>query len=188
MGFRRILPPGVPAGRPRSDHQPEATAPPLSPTVSPAPFEEQDEVANDPDYKVGRGKPPLHARWKKGQSGNPAGKKPGRLNNASIALEVFGEVMTVQTPGGERRMNTVALAYYKLREMVAKGDLKAIGSVIAIWQQVMPDPLPSAETTEPALSSCDEAILKGLLEQLGDAPQIKGRGRMVTAGGAGGAA
>lgn len=32
--------------------------------------------ADDPSYTIGRGKPPLHTRFKKGQSGNPSGK-PG---------------------------------------------------------------------------------------------------------------
>ena len=28
------------------------------------------------DYQVGPGKPPLHTRFKKGQSGNPRGRSP----------------------------------------------------------------------------------------------------------------
>ena len=30
------------------------------------------------DYDVGHGKPPTHSQWKKGQSGNPSGKKKGK--------------------------------------------------------------------------------------------------------------
>ena len=29
---------------------------------------------NDSDYQVGPGRPPLHTRFKKGQSGNPGGR------------------------------------------------------------------------------------------------------------------
>ena len=141
--------------------------------------EQAEEADTEADYKVGRGKPPLHTQWKKGQSGNPAGKKAGTRNSATIALDVFGEVITIQTPTGPRRMNTIALAYYKLREMVAKGDLKAIATVIAIWQRIMPDPLPDTEAAEPALSADDEAILKELLDQLGAAPRIMGRGGYI---------
>jgi hypothetical protein len=31
---------------------------------------------NKRDYPVGRGKPPVHTRFKKGQSGNPRGRRP----------------------------------------------------------------------------------------------------------------
>ena len=31
------------------------------------------------DYAVGRGKPPVHTRFKKGQSGNPRGPRPKHL-------------------------------------------------------------------------------------------------------------
>jgi hypothetical protein len=33
-------------------------------------------MPDTPEYAVGRGKPPMHTRFKKGQSGNPSGK-PG---------------------------------------------------------------------------------------------------------------
>jgi hypothetical protein len=31
------------------------------------------------DYAVGHGKPPVHTRFKKGQSGNPRGRHPKNL-------------------------------------------------------------------------------------------------------------
>ncbi len=35
---------------------------------------------SDPEYKVGPGKPPLHSRFKKGQSGNPSGKNGSEID------------------------------------------------------------------------------------------------------------
>ena len=34
---------------------------------------------NDSDYQVGPGRPPLHTRFKKGQSGNPGGRSAKSL-------------------------------------------------------------------------------------------------------------
>ncbi|WP_408014341.1 DUF5681 domain-containing protein [Rhizorhabdus dicambivorans] len=177
MGFRRIArvaTPVVPSSPvreslpPASDDKPQRAAEPVVHT-------EHADRSIAAQYKVGRGKPPVHTRWKKGQSGNPAGRKSGTRNSTTIALEIFGEVLTVQTPAGPKRMNTVALAYYKLRELVAKGDLKAIAAVVAIWQRVVPDPAPDVDVSEPPLSANEEAMLSSLLAQLGEAPNIKGR-------------
>ena len=187
MGFRRIVRPGSPVEPPApNDDDSDAQVVAADPNSTADTVEEVP--AEDVPYKVGKGKPPLHSRWKKGQSGNPAGKKAGTRNSATVAVEIFGEVVTVQTPTGPQRMNTVQLAHYKLREMVAKGDLKAIGLVLAIWQRIIPDPPPDAEGGAPTLSASEEAMLQTLLAQLGEAPVIKGRTVPVANAGMGDAA
>ena len=35
---------------------------------------------SDSDYKVGPGRPPLHTRFRKGQSGNPGGRSKKKLS------------------------------------------------------------------------------------------------------------
>jgi hypothetical protein len=62
------------------------------------------------DYQVGRGKPPVHSRFKKGQSGNPRGPRPKNL--PALLVEALNEKVTV-TIDGERREITK-------REAVAK--------------------------------------------------------------------
>jgi hypothetical protein len=62
------------------------------------------------DYQVGRGKPPVHTRFKKGQSGNPRGPRPKNL--PALLVEALNETVTV-TIDGERREITK-------REAVAK--------------------------------------------------------------------
>jgi Family of unknown function (DUF5681) len=65
---------------------------------------------NERDYEVGRGKPPVHTRFKKGQSGNPRGPRPKNL--PALLVEALNEPMVV-TIDGERREITK-------REVVAK--------------------------------------------------------------------
>jgi hypothetical protein len=52
------------------------------------------------DYEIGRGKPPVHTRFKKGQSGNPRGPRPKNL--PALLIEALNEKVTV-TIDGERR-------------------------------------------------------------------------------------
>ena len=57
--------------------------------------------AGDPTYTVGRGKPPLHTRFQKGQSGNPSGK-PGP---AKIARQRFQRALYAALDAETRELN-----------------------------------------------------------------------------------
>jgi Family of unknown function (DUF5681) len=56
------------------------------------------------DYEVGRGKPPVHSRFKKGQSGNPRGRPAKNL--AVLLAAALNETVTVtedkQTPASHQ--------------------------------------------------------------------------------------
>ena len=60
-----------------------------------------DEIEGE--YKIGRGRPPLHSRFKKGQSGNPRGP---RRNNLPALLGAALDEPVVVTTGGESRRIT----------------------------------------------------------------------------------
>src|SRR6266566_3065012 len=55
-----------------------------------------------PDYEVGYGKPPLHTRFKKGQSGNPRGRPRGAKNFTSLVSDALDQRVVV-TENGKRR-------------------------------------------------------------------------------------
>jgi hypothetical protein len=46
---------------------------------------------NKRDYVVGRGKPPVHTRFKKGQSGKPHGPHPKNLLDEPVTATIDGE-------------------------------------------------------------------------------------------------
>jgi Family of unknown function (DUF5681) len=47
-------------------------------------------------YEVGRCRPPLHTRFKPGQSGHPQGRRKGRLNNETIVEQIMNHNYTVR--------------------------------------------------------------------------------------------
>jgi hypothetical protein len=57
----------------------------------------------DSDYKVGPGKPPLHTRFKKGQSGNPLGRQAKNL--PALLIEALNQPVAI-TENGRRRKFT----------------------------------------------------------------------------------
>ncbi len=59
---------------------------------------------DDKDYEVGYRKPPKHAQWKKGQSGNPKGRPKGSKNMSTILNDMLSERVTVRENGKVRTM------------------------------------------------------------------------------------
>ena len=56
------------------------------------------------DYQVGYGKPPLHSRFKKGQSGNPRGRPLFPKSLAADLLDAMNQRVVVAENGRRRRM------------------------------------------------------------------------------------
>lgn len=55
-----------------------------------------------PSYEVGYGKPPVHTRFKKGQSGNPRGRENGQKNLITL-LHEEGDVLVQVMENGKRK-------------------------------------------------------------------------------------
>ena len=55
------------------------------------------------DYKVGYKRPPLHTRFRKGQSGNPRGRPRGSKNFSTLLTEALNEPVVVTEDGRRRK-------------------------------------------------------------------------------------
>jgi hypothetical protein len=118
------------------------------------------------EYRVGRGKPPLHTRFQKGRSGNPAG--PKRKDMQALLQKALNEKTTVNTDGRRRRVTKREAIVAQLVDRSAGADLGAIKLVIDIQKDIekklAPPPAAAAET--PLLGSSDEAIVANLRARL----------------------
>jgi Family of unknown function (DUF5681) len=78
--------------------------------------------------KSGRGNPPKHSRFKKGVSGNPAGR-PRRKRKAQLVHHIISKVLNASTTyregGRTKRASRLELAIKRLAISALEGDVRS---------------------------------------------------------------
>ena len=80
------------------------------------------------EYRVGRGKPPLHTRFRKGRSGNPRG--PRRKDLPPLLLAALNEPVTVDRDGRRRRISKREAIVAQLVDKSADADPPLRGGLV----------------------------------------------------------
>ena len=78
-----------------------------------------------PEDEVGYGKPPRHTRFKKGQSGNPAGRAPGVPNARALIEKEGAEPITITENGVQKVITKREAACKAFFARLMKGDVRA---------------------------------------------------------------
>jgi len=119
------------------------------------------------DYKVGKGKPPLHTRFRKGQSGNPRGRPPGAKGLKKLVRENLLTKVSARTADGIKRISRVEAVVHKQLELAMKGNQRAVSQLLALYAAAVPDePEQEVSKAPGAFDATDEAILAFFREEL----------------------
>jgi hypothetical protein len=81
------------------------------------------------EYEVGYGRPPKKKRFKKGQSGNPAGRPKGSKNFLTVLEQALNEKVVITENGQQKEISKLEAAAKQLANRAAGGDLTAIQRV-----------------------------------------------------------
>ncbi|MGF7175274.1 DUF5681 domain-containing protein [Azospirillum doebereinerae] len=73
-------------------------------------------------YDVGYGKPPRHSRFKKGRSGNPAGRPKGRRRIEQTLLKLAMQVCTIRRNGEIEQANVLEALFHVIVVQASKGN------------------------------------------------------------------
>lgn len=83
------------------------------------------------DKNVGYGRPPVHSRFKPGQSGNPAGRKPKRTKLLEDTARILSEpVSGVDRAGRKRTLRMLEASYLALCKEALGGNRAALIDII----------------------------------------------------------
>ena len=109
------------------------------------------------DYAVGYRKPPLHSRFKKGQSGNPRGRPPGSKNLSILLNEALDELVVIAENGGRKKISKREASLKQLVNEAAKGNWRALKLLVDILQEIERRTEP--QTEESSFSVADEKVI-----------------------------
>src|SRR5436853_7123651 len=127
----------------------------------------------DGDYKVGRGRPPLHTRFKKGHSGNPRGPRPRPKNLPTLLVAALNEPVVVTANGEKRRITKREAVIAQLVDKSTGADLRATKMLIDMLKDIEKRagiaPAPQAA----ALTRADEEVVENLVVRLRSAELAK---------------
>ena len=116
------------------------------------------------DYKVGPGKPPLQTRFKKGQSGNPGGRRKKQL--PALLADALDEPVFV-TIDGERRQITKREAI--VRQLVNKSttaDLRATKMLFDMMKEAELQADAVAPAEKNVFAPTDKEVVRNLVERI----------------------
>lgn len=140
---------------------------PLTPAIDPIDGENhhphprpEAETAN---YAIGYGRPPKHTQFKKGQSGNPKGRKKASKGLMTIVREAMLQKVSVRTAQGEKRMTRAEATFAKMLEKSFAGDARALAIVLGMYRDAVPDEPPSSIDTFDCPTESDEKIIAEFL-------------------------
>ena len=116
------------------------------------------------DYEVGYGRPPKDTQFKRGQSGNPAGRPKGTRNFKTDLVEELQEPVRITEGGKTEEVSKQRALVKRTFEKGMNGDMRAV-AMIAQWVMQylgISEGTPEAEN----LIQDDKAIIDGFLKSI----------------------
>ena len=120
---------------------------------------------------VGYGKPPVHTRFKPGQSGNPKGRRKGQRNVHTVVDEVLSQRITIREGNRTRSVSKLDAVIVTMVNAALKGDVKAQAALMAIMRSLgMTDEPPPATKAEP-FTADDQSLIADYFRRHGSTLQ-----------------
>jgi Family of unknown function (DUF5681) len=136
----------------------------------------------NPDYEIGYGKPPQASRFRKGESGNPAGRPKGSKNLATLFEKELKERIRINENGRSRSITKQEAMVKYLVNKALSGDRRLL--------QLMLDEIRllenrAASSASAVIDEADQQVMRHLQDRLRRAAQAGGGSELDTGNHAG---
>jgi hypothetical protein len=135
----------------------------MSSRRSVVPDNDNNDTKGSKPYVVGYGKPPVHTRFKKGQSGNPNGRRKGAKNFSTALKETLQEKVVIKENGKSKAVSKQEVITKQLVNKAASGELRAIYIIASLRVDTEENSATAAEPT--SLNEQDRKLILSLLKQ-----------------------
>jgi hypothetical protein len=115
--------------------------------------------------KVGRGKPPKHTQFKKGETGNKRGRPKGSKNLATLMMQAAQNPVTATINGKKRTISTLHATTMQLATRAAGGDPKSMAKFLD-WVDKIESRAAAIRPTQFPLSEPDLEVLRAAYERM----------------------
>jgi hypothetical protein len=117
------------------------------------------------DYKVGPGSPPLNTLFKKGQSGNPGGRRKKPL--PALLADALNETVYVTIDGERRQITKREAIVHQLVNKSTTADLRATKMLFDMMKDAEQKAGVAATPPEPRqLDEADKEVLQNFIERI----------------------
>jgi len=118
----------------------------------------------DDRYDVGYCKPPKHAQFPKGRSGNPKGRPKGSQSLSTVLHKAARQRVNVTTNGKSRSMTKLEATATQLSNQAASCDPRAIRDFL-FWQRQFEEPA-QADPGQRGAQEIDRSVMENILKRI----------------------
>lgn len=125
-------------------------------------------MTNDSNYKVGFCKPPVHTRFKPGQSGNPKGRPKGSMDTLRLIDKIVSKKVTATIDGRPLKISKRQAMLLRMANEATQGNLNTFKTILPLLMQIDARKAAHAAAAASTISRTDREILDEYLHKKGD--------------------
>ena len=130
---------------------------------------DSDRTPNIPG-SVGHCRPPVHSRFKPGQSGNPSGRPKGTKNLKTLFNKILNEQITLREGATARQVSKAEALLRGVVVSALKGEQRSLSTLFRIAEQAG-----HFEDEKPVITGITRIIVDTGVPRHSDAPQSENR-------------